>query len=97
MWAIEGTRSHGAGLVRALRQAGQHVIESDRPKRITRRVGGKSDAIDARRAAREALGREHSAVPRTDGPREAVRMLLVTRESRSTHAPARSTSSRHSC
>ncbi|MEU7901060.1 transposase [Nonomuraea sp. NPDC049152] len=59
----------------------QHVIESDRPKRITRRVGGKSDALDARRAAREALGREHSAVPRADGPREAVRMLLVTRES----------------
>ncbi|MEU4704772.1 IS110 family transposase [Nonomuraea dietziae] len=81
VWAIEGTRSHGAGLVRALRQAGQHVIESDRPKRITRRVGGKSDALDARRAAREALGREHSAVPRADGPREAVRMLLVTRES----------------
>ncbi|GAA2416144.1 hypothetical protein GCM10010404_88210 [Nonomuraea africana] len=81
VWAIEDTRSHGAGLVRALRQAGQHVIESDRPKRITRRVGGKSDALDARRAAREALGREHSAVPRADGPREAVRMLLVTRES----------------
>jgi transposase len=81
VWAIEGTRSHGAGLVRALRHAGHQVFESDRPKRLQRRPGGKSDALDARRAAREALAREHSAVPRADGPREAARMLLVTRES----------------
>ncbi|WP_223167063.1 IS110 family transposase [Nonomuraea sp. SYSU D8015] len=63
VWAIEGTRSHGAGLVRALRQVGQQVIESDRPKRVRRRGSGKSDALDARRAAREALGREQTAVP----------------------------------
>lgn len=81
VWAIEGTRSHGAGLTRALRGAGQRVVESDRPKRASRRPGGKSDPIDARRAAREALGRQRQAQPRADGPREATRMLLVTRES----------------
>lgn len=81
VWAIEGTRSHGAGLTRALRDAGQHVVESDRPKRPSRRPGGKSDRIDALRAAREALNREHPATPRADGAREAARMLLVTRQS----------------
>ncbi|MFI6741998.1 IS110 family transposase [Nonomuraea sp. NPDC050451] len=81
VWAIEGTRSHGAGLARALRITGQQVIESDRPKRVSRRGSGMNDALGARRAAREALGCEQSAIPRTDGPREAARMLLVTRES----------------
>jgi transposase len=81
VWAVEGTRSHGAGLTRALRAAGQQVVESDRPKRVSRRPGGKSDPIDARRAAREALARKQQAWPRVDGPREAARMLLVTRES----------------
>ena len=81
VWAVEGTRSHGAGLARALRGAGQQVVESDRPKRASRRPGGKSDPIDARRAAREALARDQQAWPRADGPREGARMLLVTRES----------------
>ncbi|MGW3349682.1 IS110 family transposase [Nonomuraea rubra] len=81
VWAIEGTRSHGAGLTRALRATGQPVIESDRPKRVRRRGSGKSDALDARRAAREALGREQNTIPRAEGPREPARMLLVTRES----------------
>ncbi|TDE20084.1 hypothetical protein E1295_47340 [Nonomuraea mesophila] len=81
VWAIEGTRSHGAGLARVLRATGQQVIESDRPRRVRRRGSGKSDALDAHGATREALGREQRAIPRADGPREATRMLLVTRES----------------
>ena len=70
VWAIEGSRSHGTGLLRCLQRAGEQVIEADRLRRPGRRPGGKSDPIDARRAARAALGRAHHARPRTDGPRK---------------------------
>ena len=53
-WAVEGCGSHGAGLAAALAAAGHLVIEADRPKKARRR-GGKSDQIDAVRAARQAL------------------------------------------
>src|SRR2546421_8835466 len=46
LWAIEGTRSHGAGLGRALREAGAQTTEGDRPTRRARR-NGKSDPMDA--------------------------------------------------
>jgi transposase len=55
------------------------VVEVDRPKRPARR-GGKTDALDAVRAAREALGQERPAVPRRRGDREALRVLLATRQ-----------------
>jgi transposase len=42
--------------------------------------GAKSDELDATRAAREALSREHVAQPRQRGWREALRVLLATRE-----------------
>jgi transposase len=80
VWAIEGSRSHGTGLLRVLKDAGHSVVEADRPQR-NRRPQGKSDSIDARRAATAALAREHHAVPLADGPREAARILLVTRAS----------------
>jgi transposase len=54
VWAIEGCRSHGVGLVRTLTSAGQRVIEAGRPARVGRRPSGKSDPADARLAAREA-------------------------------------------
>jgi transposase len=54
-------------------------VEVERPVRAARRNGAKSDELDALRAAREALGREHLAQPRCRGDREAVRVLLVTR------------------
>jgi transposase len=78
-WAIEGCGSHGAGLARALTTAGHLVIEADRPKR-TRRRGGKSDELDAVRAARQALATAEPARPRTGETREALRILLATRE-----------------
>lgn len=40
----------------------------------------KSDDLDAARAPREALSREHLAQPRQRGWREAMRVLLITRE-----------------
>lgn len=77
-WAIEGTNSHGAGLTRFLNQ--ELVFEVDRPKRPKRRHGAKSDHIDAVRAAREALGRPHNAIPRaTTGPRAMLQALMTTR------------------
>ena len=79
VWAVEGTGSYGAGLTTALVAAGEHVVEVERPARPARRAGAKSDPIDAVRAAREVLAREHQIEPRQRGNREAIRVLLATR------------------
>ena len=79
VWAIESSGSFGAGLTTFLLANGEWVVEVDRPKRAARRNGAKSDELDAIRAAREALEREHLAQPRARGDREAVRVLLITR------------------
>jgi transposase len=78
-WAIEGTGSFGAGLTTHLLEHGEWVVEIDRPARPARRNGAKTDELDALRAAREALAREHLAQPRRRGDREAMRVLLTTR------------------
>jgi len=79
VWAIESSGSYGAGLATFLLEQREWVVEVDRPARPARRNGAKSDELDAIRAAREALTREHLAQPRQRGEREAVRVLLVTR------------------
>lgn len=86
-WAVEGARSHGVGLTRALQTRGEHVLEAPRPKRRGRR-GGKSDALDAVAAAQAVLADLDTAitkgrptklgVPRTDGDRETIRILHTT-------------------
>ena len=53
--------------------------EIDRPARPARRNGAKTDDLDAVRAAREALSRDHLAAPRARGDREAMRVLLAAR------------------
>jgi transposase len=78
-WAVEGTGSFGAGLAVFLQQHGERVVEVGRPKRPASRTGAKSDALDAVRAAREALGQDHLATPRRRAEREALRVLLTTR------------------
>jgi transposase len=80
-WAVEGTGSYGAGLVRHLRQRGELVIELDRPTRSVRRHGAKSDPLDAARAAREALARGNVGEPRAPGERAALSVLLAGRRS----------------
>jgi transposase len=80
IWAIEGTGSFGAALTTHLLAAEEWVCEVDRPKRPARKGGAKSDAIDAVRAAREALGAEYLGQPRRRGSREAMRVLQVTRK-----------------
>ena len=78
-WAIEGTGSYGAGLARHLGQRQELVVELDRPVRPRRRGGAKTDAIDAERAARDALGRAQLAQPKTGAERAALQMRLTAR------------------
>ena len=78
-WAVEGAGSFGAGLTVTLQQRGERVVQVGRPKRPASRSGAKSDALDAVRAAREALGQDRPASPRRRGEREALRALLTTR------------------
>jgi hypothetical protein len=79
---IEGTRSYGIGLARALAAAGLLVIECEQPSRKQRRGKGKSDPIDAHLAVLAALRLDTRkvAAPRADGDREALRILLVARQ-----------------
>ena len=75
-WAVEGAGSYGAGLAAFLQACGERVVEVGRPKRPPRRTGAKSDALDAVRAAREALAHDHPLAPRRRGDREALRAEL---------------------
>jgi transposase len=79
VWAVEGTGSYGAGLTGFLQDCGERVVEVERPGRPARRNGAKSDAIDAIRAARQVLASKDLIEPRRGGEREAVRVLLATR------------------
>lgn len=87
---IEGTRSYGAGLTRAAAAAGLTVIECEQPTRKTRHGKGKSDPIDAHLAVLTALQLDAAKlpVPRADGDREALRILLCARQELTTTATA---------
>jgi transposase len=78
-FAIEGTGSFGAGLTRFLVDRGELVFEVGRLRR-ERRSGGKTDALDAVRAARSVLTQKRPAKPRSSGEREALRTLMAARE-----------------
>lgn len=78
-FAVEGSGSFGAGLTRFLSGQGEIVFEVGRLRR-ERRSGGKTDALDAIRAARVVLSQERPAKPRAGGQREALRALMVARE-----------------
>jgi transposase len=79
LWAVEGTGSYGAAFTDHLLAAGQTVTEVDRPKRPPRRRG-KSDEIDAIRAAQDALAMPRLNPPRRRREREQLRILLTTRQ-----------------
>jgi len=76
---LEGTRSYGIGLARALTGAGYRVVEVEQPSRKDRRGKGKSDPIDAHHAVRSVLAMNPEKLPalRADGDREALRILLT--------------------
>src|SRR4051812_4499636 len=78
-FAVEGSGSFGAGLTRFLASRGERVLEVGRLRR-ERRSGGKTDALDAIRAARSVLAESRPAEPRAAGEREALRALMAARE-----------------
>jgi transposase len=78
-FAVEGTGSFGAGLTRFLTGSGERVLEVGRLRR-ERRSGGKSDALDAIRAARSVLAQERPVTPRAGGERQALQALVAARE-----------------
>jgi transposase len=78
-FAIEGTGSFGAGLTRFLIGRGERVLEVGRLRR-ERRSGGKTDALDAVRAARSALTQQRPSTPRAGGERQALQALVAARE-----------------
>ncbi len=61
--SIEGTRSYGIGLARAVTAAGLLVLECEQPHRKTRRGKGKSDPIDAHLAVLSALRLNTNQLP----------------------------------
>jgi transposase len=78
-FAVEGSGSFGLGLTRFLTSRGEQVLEVSRLRR-ERRSGGKTDALDAVRAARSVLGQERPATPRAGGERQALQALVAARE-----------------
>jgi transposase len=77
VWALEGTGSFAAGLAAFLTDAGEDVVEVAAGKRAR---GAKNDRIDAVKAARHAMACEHQTTPRQRGLREALRIVVTTRQ-----------------
>jgi transposase len=88
--SIEGTRSYGLPLARAVTSAGLLVVECEQPNRRARRGKGKSDPIDAHLAVLTALRLDADRLPRprADGDREALRILLSSRQELTTTSTA---------
>ena len=78
-FAVEGTGSFGASLTRFLIGRDERVLEIGRLRR-ERRSGGKTDALDAVRAARSALAQPRPVTPRAGGERQALQALVAARE-----------------
>jgi transposase len=79
---IEGIGSYGAGLAERLLAAGLPVVEPSAMAAADRRGTGKTDKLDAVRIARSVLSVDVSRLrqPRADGPRVAMRVLVIARE-----------------
>jgi transposase len=80
-WAIEGTGSYGKGFCRYLTTRGEWVIEVSRPLRRPLKSRPKSDPLDAIQAARTALAQTVHNTPRVGDLREALRVLMIARDS----------------
>ena len=61
---IEGTSSYGVGITTAVTRAGIRVVEVNRTRPAERRKRGKTDRLDAYRAARSVLSGEASTEPK---------------------------------
>ncbi|WP_240615236.1 IS110 family transposase [Arthrobacter ruber] len=79
---MEGTGTYGAALTKILQGKGMQVIEVNRPNRQQRRLKGKTDSLDAYRAAHSVIAGMSTAVPKAkDGPVECLRVLRASRGS----------------
>jgi transposase len=79
---VESTGNFGAALSRFLTDAGDEVVEVNKPNRQARHLHGKSDRLDAEQIARSVLAGIGVATPKSKGgPVEAIRMLRVARAS----------------
>ncbi|MHA7144977.1 IS110 family RNA-guided transposase [Arthrobacter sp. TmT3-37] len=79
---MEGTGTYGAALTRVLQGEGMSVIEVNRPDRQQRRLKGKTDPLDAYRAAQSVIAARSTAIPKAkDGPVECLRVLRALRVS----------------
>jgi transposase len=95
LWVIEGIGSYGAGLARAVSDAGYQVVEAARMDARSRRGTGKSDPIDAHRIAAAVLPLDTSRLrrPRADpgldqGVRAALQILVTARDQMTTERTA---------
>ncbi|MFC9354446.1 transposase [Arthrobacter sp. NPDC057013] len=80
-FGVEGTGSYGAGLTSFIRRQGHKVVEVNPADRRMRRLAGKSDAHDAKNAARAVLAGFGTAVPTTaDGTVEMIRELKIAHD-----------------
>ncbi len=77
---IEGTSSYGVGITAAATGAGIRVVEVNRTRPAERRKQGKTDRLDAYRAARSVLSGEATTDPKAASI-EPLRALSVTRRS----------------
>jgi transposase len=70
---IEGSRSYGIGLARALAAAGLLVLECEQPSRSKRRRKGKSDPINAHLAVLAVLRLDADKLPVPAASRPSAR------------------------
>src|SRR5690349_12028320 len=77
---VEGTSSYGAGIAAALLDRGVHVVEVNRTRPAERRRQGKSDRLDAYRAARAVVAGEATTDPKRASI-EPLRALMIARRS----------------
>ncbi len=77
---IEGTSSYGVGITTVATAAGLRVVEVNRTRPAERRKQGKTDRLDAYRAARSVLSAEATTDPKRASI-EPLRALTVTRRS----------------
>jgi transposase len=77
---VEGTSSYGTGITTALTAAGVTVVEVNRTRPAERRKQGKTDQLDAYRAARAVMSGEASTKPKR-ATIEPLRALNIARRS----------------
>lgn len=77
---VEGTSSYGRGITTELTSAAVTVVEVNRTRPAERRRQGKTDALDAYRAARSVLSGEATTDPKA-ATIEPLRALTVARRS----------------